>query len=242
MPGPNITVPNRPFATETITGLMLPDGVFESSLGHQRLNAHFTNLDAAPINGVSFYVEGFSDPRIQATPATYSAALPGNASALWSWDVDVSAVPAGVYDVSLVAKINAGLTRTIKKIFVMRVQFNPGTRTFTAQGPEGAIEVSFGDLIAPKSQCCPPGIDHEKLFNFLEEVTSLSIPRRPKFRPVPAGLLAAPHGRGHHPNAPIRRPIWRLPLQDFAWKLFFCIIAVVLLIAAAVDCAIQGHW
>ena len=209
---------------------MLPDGVFESSLGHQRLNAHFANLDAAPINGVSFYVEGFSDPRIQATPATYSlAALPGNTSALWSWDVNVSAVPVGVYYVSLVVKTAAGLTRTIKKIFITRVQFNPGTRTFTAQGPEGSIEVSFGDLIAPKSQCCPPdrlsGSDHEKLFNFLEEVTSLCIPRDdPNF------LLCLPGYLPHLMDAVITRTppfagqYGDYPFQDFAWKLFFKVV------------------
>lgn len=37
------TIPNRPFSTEPITGLMLPDGVFEASIGKQTINAHIKN-------------------------------------------------------------------------------------------------------------------------------------------------------------------------------------------------------
>jgi len=64
---PFVTVPNRPFSTEIITGLMLPDGIFESALGNQRLNAHFRNEDANSVS-VNVYVESVSDPRFVVTP------------------------------------------------------------------------------------------------------------------------------------------------------------------------------
>ena len=244
MPGPNITVPNRPFATETITGLMLPDGVFESSLGHQRINAHFRNLDSAPVNNVTFYIEGVSNPSIQIIPLTYFlATLPSGGSALFSWDIDVSAVPPGVYQVSIIAKTGAGLTRIIKKIFVTRVQFNPVTRTFTAQGPEGRVEVAFRDLIKPENQCCPPdqGTDQGKL-NFLEEVTRLPIPPDdPNFAFCLPGYLPHLMDVVIVRTPPFAGQYGDYPFQDFAWKVFFGIIAAILVIAAAVDCAIQGH-
>jgi hypothetical protein len=42
-----VSVPNRPFSSEPVTGLSLPDGIFETSIGAQRINAHFKNLGAA---------------------------------------------------------------------------------------------------------------------------------------------------------------------------------------------------
>ena len=89
---PFVTVPNRPFSTEIITGLMLPDGIFESALGNQRLNAHFRNEDANSIS-VNVYVESVSDPRFVVTPQTFNLNLPSGASQLFSWDVNISTVP-----------------------------------------------------------------------------------------------------------------------------------------------------
>lgn len=245
MPGPNVTVPNRPFATETITGLMLPDGVFESSLGHQRINAQLRNTDSAAIDDLSFYVEGASHPSILISPSTYSlATLPAGGSTLCSWDIDVSAVPPGVYQVSFVATNASGLTRTIKKIFVTRVQFNPVTRTFSAQGPEGQVEVAFQDLIRPLNQCCPPSRSsgNGQKLSFLNEVTRLPIGSDlPNFDFCLPGYLPHLMDVVVTRTPPFEGQYGDYPFQDFAWKVFFAIIAAVLLIAAAVDCAVQGN-
>lgn len=247
MPGPTVSVPNRPFATETITGLMLPDGVFESSLGHQQINAQLRNLGTAPLTNVRFYVEGASHPDILIAPRTYLFAdLPGASSTRCSWDIDVSAVPPGVYQVSFVAVNATGLTRIIKKIFVTRVQFNPLTHSFSAQGPEGQVEVVFRDLIAPLSQCCPPNqlpsSERDKLVNFLSEVTHLPIPRDdPNFAFCLPGYLPHLMDVVVTRTPPFAGQYGDYPFQDFAWKVFFAIIAAILLIAAAVDCAVQGN-
>src|SRR5258708_33668147 len=124
---PLITVPNRPFSTEKITGLMLPDGIFEATLGNQRLNAHFRSEDANPINA-NIYVESVSDPRFVVTPQTYSVSLPGGASHLLSWDVDISTVPPRAYLVSFIAETDIGHVRIIKKIFFTRVPFASSTK------------------------------------------------------------------------------------------------------------------
>ena len=51
-----IDIPNRPFATEIITGLMLPDGVFETTLGKQKINAQFKNTGASTATNSQIYI------------------------------------------------------------------------------------------------------------------------------------------------------------------------------------------
>ena len=72
-----VTVPNRPFSTEPITGSMLPDGFFEASLGKQRLNAHFRHVGVAPLTNANIYIEAVSHPAIVITPRTYFIAKLG---------------------------------------------------------------------------------------------------------------------------------------------------------------------
>ena len=38
-----LDIPNRPFATENLSGLMLPDGIFVTTLGRQGINASLRN-------------------------------------------------------------------------------------------------------------------------------------------------------------------------------------------------------
>ena len=80
-----ITIANRPFSTELLTGLMLPDGIFEASLGVQQLNAYFSNTGGAPLAAVDVYVESVSDPGIVVTPVTYTiGSLNGGATLLYN--------------------------------------------------------------------------------------------------------------------------------------------------------------
>ena len=150
-----ITVPNRPFASDIITGLALPDGFFEASLGQQRINAQFQNGGAA-IGSIDLYVESVSHPGIVVTPRTYTVTnLAAGAARVLSWDADFSAAPPGTHYISFIAEDGGGHTRVIKKIFVTRVQFDPATLTFWAEAPEGTIEVRLQDLVGPKGACCP---------------------------------------------------------------------------------------
>jgi hypothetical protein len=151
---PAISVPNRPFASETITGLALPDGIFETTIGAQRINAHFKNQGASAAGAVKIYVESTSDPGIAITPQTFTVALSGGAAQLLRWDADFSSATPGIQYVSFVVDDGTSRAHVIKKIFVTRITFNPATRTFMAQTPEGTLEVGFNSLTGPKGACC----------------------------------------------------------------------------------------
>jgi hypothetical protein len=69
-----IDILNRPFATEIITGLMLPDGVFETTLGKQKINAQFKNTGASTATNSQIYIESVSNPGIVITPSTFTVA------------------------------------------------------------------------------------------------------------------------------------------------------------------------
>ena len=242
---PIVTIPNRPFSTETITGLMLPDGIFESTLGNQQINAHFRNQDASPINA-TIYVESASDPRFAITPQTYNVNLLSKASHLLSWDVDISLVPPGVYLISFIAQIDTRVVRIIKKVFVTRVHFDSSSKTFSAKTPEGIVAVRFMDLFTPKTPCCggsrPQIITDERqsfgeLFN---RVSRLFAGHDTEFHFCPPGYL--PHDVE---IVVVPTPIFSgqygdLPFQDPWWKLFLLLIAALLAIAGAIVNAVTG--
>jgi hypothetical protein len=152
-----IGIPNRPFATEPLTGMMLPDGFFEASIGLQGINAHFQNAGATAVD-VKLYFESASHPAFLVTPETFEiAGLAGGAQYLASWQADVSGVPPGVYLVSFIAQTTAGQTRIIKKVFVTKVTFDGTTKTLSAAAPEGKLELVLSSVLGPNVPCSGAG-------------------------------------------------------------------------------------
>jgi hypothetical protein len=240
MPGPAVTVPNRPFSTETISGLMLPDGVFESSLGHQVLNAQFRNLGAASVVNAQIFVEATSDPSVIITPNTFAInTISASSSVLLNWGIDVTSAQPGIYLVSFIISTPGGSTRVIKKIFVTKVQFNPATKTFSVQAPEGRFEIGFRDFIAPKNQCCPNKTDNGGKGSFLSDLSGLAVgPDTPFALCLPGYLPHLVDGTLTR-TPPFPGQYGHYPYQDFAWKILFCILAAIFAAAAAITCAIK---
>lgn len=138
-----INILNRPFATEIIIGLMLPDGIFETSLGKQRINAQFKNTDTSTVNVVKIYIESVSDPGIVITPSTHIVnGLASQATHLLSWNADFTEASPGKHFISFIVEDASGRHRIIQKIFVIKVQFDPITKTFTALTQEGVFQAS----------------------------------------------------------------------------------------------------
>jgi hypothetical protein len=240
-----VAIPNRPFSTELYTGLMLPDGIFESSLGNQALNAQIQNAGASAVSGLSVYVESASHPAIVVTPQTYSVpALAGGAARVLSWPIDVSAVPPGEYQISFITKTASDQRRVIKKIFVTKVTFNPVSGVFRADTPQGSLAVQFHDLIKPREPCCPPQLDWEAGGlgdeNFVSLVGRLYKGHDPNFAFCPPGYLPRSFDASVTPGTPYPGQYGDLPFQDPWWKILLCIIALILLIAAAVVAAVTG--
>lgn len=242
---PAISVPNRPFASETITGLALPDGIFETTIGAQRINAHFKNQGASAAGAVKIYVESTSDPGIAITPQTFTVALSGGAAQLLRWDADFSSATPGIQYVSFVVDDGASRAHVIKKIFVTRITFNPATRTFMAQTPEGTLEVGFNSLTGPKGACCcrskrSGGRAGAKELSILELARLYAGRPDPEFHLCLPGYLITDVDLAVTPTPPYPGQYGDLPFQDPWWKIILCIIALLLLIAAAIAEAVGG--
>ena len=244
-----LAVPNRPFSTDLITGLMLPDGIFEASLGGQRLNAQFQNGGASTLGAADAYVESVSHPAIVVTPQTLALPpLAAGATRVLSWNANFAGVPAGVHYVSFVAEANGNRTRFIKKIFVTRVTFNPTTMQFSAETPEGTLTVGFDDLVQPGNGCCGGkkggnaiAVGGTKVeVSFLDFVREAFRGHELDFEFCPPGYLPHEFHAEVRPNPPFAGQYGDLPFQDPWWKIFLCLIALILLIAAAIVGAVTG--
>ncbi len=237
-----ITIPNRPFSSDLITGLMLPDGIFESTLGKQKINAQFKNVGAGTVNNSQIYIESVSLPAINFTPVTYFVgSLGSGAVRVLSWEADFSNVPPGVYYISFISENAAGRNRTIKKIFVTKVEFDPATKTFSARTPEGNMQVQLEDLVGPKNPpCCRKRKEGDnKDGSFLRWLRRF-IDHRDDFELCPPGYLLHRFRVGVSPNPPYAGQFGDLPFQDPWWKVLLCIIAVLLLIGSAIAEAVDG--
>ena len=240
----NLEIPNRPFATEPITGLMLPDGVFETSLGAQAINAHIKNTGAATIASSHLYKEAVDDPGIVITPITHMIpAVSSGVAHLFNWQANFSNATPGLHRISFVIEGGGQRRRLIKKIFVTQIGFNPATGAFSAQTPEGVIEVSFLDMVRPSRKGCGCGCGKRapQIGDYGRHKGSLlDVLRRgfqghdPEFVFCVPGYLPLRLSVQLTPTPPFAGQYGDLPFQDPWWKVLLCIIAVILLIAAAI--------
>jgi hypothetical protein len=240
-----ISVPRRPFSSEPFTGLALPDGIFETSIGAQRINAHFANNDGAgPITNVRIYVESVSDPGIVVEPHTYMLnSMAAGAERLLGWDANFSAASPGTHRISFIAEFGGIHVRIIKKIFVTKISVNPLSKTFTAQFPEGTLEVGFGDFVGPKNTCCGGAGSRsrdQKHYNLLDYIRENSGRHDLDFVFCLKQYLLGNVSLSYKPTPPYSGQFSEFPFQDPFWKIILCVIALLLLIGAAIAEAADG--
>lgn len=263
MPMSQLAIPNRPFATDLITGLMLPDGIFVTMLGRQNITVQLTNRGASTVGFSSVYIESLSHPGILLTPQThFVGSLASNASTVLAWTADFRACPPGTHYVSIIVQQGTDRTRIIKKFFVLGVYFDEPDRAFVAETPEGVMRVHFGRLTQPTKDCCcgrgtvPPREEEDPRND--PPCDDRQRPRRPRkrssihdladlFRGHERGFLFCPPGYlpltldyEWTPNPPYTGQYGDLPFQDPWWKVLLCILALLLLIAAAIAEAVDG--
>ncbi|MBA4537231.1 hypothetical protein H1Z61_08760 [Bacillus aquiflavi] len=256
-------IPNRPFASEPITGLMTPDGIFEVSLGKQMIHAHFMNNGPA-IDQVQIYIESVSDPGIVVTPRTYKIdhAATG-VSHLFSWEADFSAATPGKHMVSFIVITAAGLQRIIKTIFLTKMSFNPATHSFSVMTPEAVFNVAFKKMIGPRDPHCSNkkntqgdekatllevlnGVgnsranddESENLLDYLSK--AISVTNDPRFKLCVPQLLLGELEAQLQLTPPSEGQYGDLPFQDPWWKVVLAVVAFVLLVAAAIAEAVDG--
>lgn len=246
----NVDIPSRPFACEPLTGLMLPDGFFEVALGAQSLNIQVRNVGAATVPGLQVYVESVDDPGIVVTPATRTLGnATSGASSLASWDANFAGATPGVHRVSFVLQSGTEIRRVIKKIFVTRIGFDPATGTFSAATPEGVIQVAFLDMVRPARAGCGCGCGdkdkkpEERTRHGSDVITALRQGLRghsTDFRLCVPEYLPLRISAAVTPTPPFAGQYGDLPFDDPWWKVLLCILAFLLLIAAAIAEAVDG--
>ena len=244
-----IDIINRPFSSDFITGLMLPDGIFEAALGRQQLNAHFTNRGNSTLSALKIYAESTSNPGIVIKPAThYVASLAGGASSLNTWEVDVSNAPAGKHNVSFIVETQAGRKRIIQRIFVTRVNFNPVDKTFSIEVPEGVMTVSFQELFTSKDSggcgCKGSNLRH-KIDASKDPITEVlrllkTLDMNDLKDCVPQAFLMKKFKATVVYNPPFAGQYGDLPYQDPWWKVLCAVLAAICFIIAFAIAAVAS--
>ncbi len=261
-------IPNRPFATEPITGMMTPDGIFEVALGQQSINAHVQSSSGAAVN-VQVYVESVSDPGIVVDPVThFIASASPNVPHLFTWQADFTAASPGKHLISFIVETpGGGSQRIIKKIFVTKMAYDPATEGYTISCPEGTMGVIFKQMLGPKNPLCCRGEKEDCADGVCRPRQALRAALN-----TAANLAAADNNqknllhylvrgfKGHErdftfcapqvlvsevetlvlPTPPYSGQYGDLPFQDPWWKVLFAILALILLIAAAIAEAVDG--
>jgi hypothetical protein len=144
-------IQRRPYSIEPITGIMLPDGIFDTAIYKQRITCYYTNTSGADLADVAIYLESVSDPGIAPVSETFRfARIPAGASVQVSWLADFEHASPGKKNVSFVARAAGhSMKRVIKQIFVTRTTYDSATRRYVCECPEGKISVRFHKLIGP---------------------------------------------------------------------------------------------
>lgn len=219
-----ITVPNRPFATEPLTGFMLPDGFFVTTLGYQAINSHFSNTSNSSILNIRIYLEGASDPNLQFKKRSYQIPqLASGASHLLSWEGDFSNVKPGIHRVSFIIEHSGRRTRVIKKIFVTEVTVDDSD-TFHATMPEGELELTVLNFFEPEDVCCDfPSINTdgdavERPLTHVGEVFEREQRDIGEFIFCPPGYLPRQIQLIYSPETPYEGQYSKFPFQDPLWK------------------------
>jgi len=217
----------RPFAIEPVTGIMLPDGIFDNAIYQLQISCHFTNQSGSALTNVQLYLESVGDPGIVPVANTfYFPSIPAGASILVQWNANFQFATPGKPLVSFIAKAD-GFTsrRSIQQIFVSQTRYNQATNTYTCTVEEGTLTVSHISAItqAPtweqgsskdgdRCKCIPNGGPW-----------------------IPTGVTldwaANPAYSGTHGD---------LPFSDPWWKILALLVALIAAIVAAVEAA-QGH-
>ncbi len=217
----------RPFAVEPVTGIMLPDGIFDNAIYILQIACHYTNQSNSALTNVQLYLESVGDPGIVPVARTFFfPSIPAGASVLVQWSADFQYAAPGKRLVSFVAKAD-GFTsrRSIQQIFVSQTRYDNATNTYTCTVEEGTLTVSkMSAIVQAPTWGKEPG---------REGKDCLCLPEGGPWIPTGVTLVWAPNPAyaGTHGD---------LPFSDPWWKILALIVFIIAAIVAAVAAA-SGH-
>jgi chorismate mutase len=131
-----------------------------TNIGVQDVNVDTRNDGSGISDNVSAYIEGFSDPNISVPHAEVSSPLSQpSASFKSTFPANFARATPGDTLVSFIIQQQQGATRnisrTVKKIFVLDVTFDPATKTASAKTPQGIVSLHIDKVILPETPACP---------------------------------------------------------------------------------------
>ncbi|KAF2276478.1 uncharacterized protein EI97DRAFT_458404 [Westerdykella ornata] len=218
-----VSIPFRPYSTFPESNFMTPDGIFCSNFGIQNINVQVRNDGSSTLTDLTVYVEGVADPNIT---LRYSRSSPPGGSARSSasfksiFQGNFSRAASNETLVSFIVQQQSGTSsksvRIVKKIFVLGIEYNKTTKTFTVNVPQGSFQTNVRTVIVPREL----PTENEKPITYPMFLKGASM----LWLPIP------PYGGTHGP----------LPFEDPWWKVILCLIALALEIAGAVEAVNAG--
>jgi hypothetical protein len=155
-----------------------------------------------------------------------------------------SLVPPGIHWVSFIAEVGGVRTRVIKKIFVTRVGYDSVSGTYTVAAPEGELRVELVNMIGPKRPICcgkpREPKDPEERRSIFDYLRSEAGRHDPNFQLCIRQYLLGRIKLNVTNTPPYSGQFGDLPYQDPLWKILLCVLALLLIVAAAIAEAVNG--
>lgn len=215
----------RPFAVEPGTGLMLPDGLFDASVGRLDIKFHIRNTSTTKYDNVVYALETFKPRDFVITGARQGVIndlMPG-ASVLVHFEADFSNAAPGEKELMIWIdgkQPDCKGEYFMKKIFVTKTTFDPATKIYTCDTGRGKMQMVF-DQIAVSPEIPVPQTDYR------DQLPRIFIPLKTDTTLVP--------------SKPVLLPFDCIPFEDPLplWKAIAALIAALAALGAAIFAA-QG--
>jgi hypothetical protein len=214
-------IDKRPFSVEPLTGMMLPDGIFDTCLKRQLLSVYVVNSSENRIDSFWARVRLSSNCIVTGPPeisVRYSLAT--GAATLLQWEVDVTLGVPGKIPISIeVGGISTDASgnhlywdgRTDAIFFLASTTYDDLTRLYTCTIPEGSISIFFENSMQSSPSKTPGGEIKIPAVQFPQRFTAVVSPQ---------GLV--------------------IPFDDPWWKVLAVLIAFLAAVGSLIEAA-EGH-
>lgn len=213
-----LSISRRPFAVEPMTGVMMPDGIFDCAIFFQEITCFIKNTSRGTIRDlwVRTYPENNPDWKLVGPWQINLGDLKSGAASQVAWLSDFSASTPGKklfrIEVGGTYENGQGFDGYISStLFVSRTSYDSATRKYSCEVPEGVMELVFSS----SEQSSP------------YEVVNSDGPTKVQTMPVPWKFSATVRAKAGHEL--------EIPFNDPWWKVVAWIIAVVAAIGALLE-------
>jgi hypothetical protein len=202
-----IEINNRPFAIEPITSIMLPDGIFDSTVRSLEIAFHLTNRSTHRLKFA------WVRPNLSSKTGWFYSGnnftefrdLEPGVSRLVRWPAVFAECGVGKWDLDI--ELGGGFDGLIRKqIFVSRTTQDSDTGEYFCQVPEGTLRLKLGRRTTI-------GGWTSKLFSPDGEVKEIVIPSTNVIEQISGSVTSAP---GSEEKIPFNDPWWKI----VAWIVF----------------------